>query len=388
MAQSSKEKIASFVFAGIALATLIALVFLPRTIDDRTFPIIRFIAAFASGMSAFLFLGDVELGIKKFPKLAIKASGGFALFMIVWFSFFYGVPERDGNSTKTKAELSYRYLTVVNDYPTLALSILKPSLEDNITLEVLSRVLGIENLPSVYTGNQVFGELENFKFETGNEKTLEILNYHQGLRSFDTESSTQKTLSRRGQSLNNDQAELEEIDDKLNDLPRGLSSFMKGEDDTSTFHYAPLLMPFQESLEDASFTSQWNGIEISNQPPNHYLIQYPRLGDLEQFGLEDEHTYRINEYLKSDWIKKIVRANPDLRGFFAFVYPYAENEWDFLRLLNFCRVPRDFVQREMPAPYVKFLDIENSGNDPLTLQSATLEEVEFPAYKLTDVDQR
>jgi hypothetical protein len=83
---------------GIFLASLVVIALIYFVADppqeaSTTLPIIRFLAALCSGLSAFLFLGslDVETHLP-FSRGTIRGSGAFAAFIAIFFLFLYGFP--------------------------------------------------------------------------------------------------------------------------------------------------------------------------------------------------------------------------------------------------------------------------------------------------------
>ena len=68
------------------VAALITLVIYPRVMNEGTLAIVRFLAALAGGLSAGLFLGEVQAQ-GTISKVLIRASGGFAVFLIILLLF-------------------------------------------------------------------------------------------------------------------------------------------------------------------------------------------------------------------------------------------------------------------------------------------------------------
>jgi len=361
------EKGIAYALAVAVVVVLIALVLYPRVMNDGTLAIVRFLAALAGGLSASLFLGEVQAQ-GNIRKVLIRASGGFAMFIIILLLFFYGIPR--SNSSQEKP-ISLRYLTGVNDYPTLTLSLLSPDINDAITLRVLSQFLGIENPPTVHSANPVFESIEKFKLETGNENTISTQNEYQYLL----------------YSMNDNGSMVSDGIDLLNpdrsfDTQDGFEVAFKGEDDTYMFHYAPISLPLQLNRDSAKYTTFIEGQR------NNFIVQYPKLDELSRFGIKDDFSYEINSSLKDTWIRKVIQENPDVRGFFAFAYPYTKSIEEFVSIVMDCRSLGDLVERLMPSPYVRFLDIENVSSTPITLDSIWFKIAELDSYKLTPVDNR
>jgi hypothetical protein len=368
---SPVEKGVAYALAISVVIVLIFLVLSPRAMNDGTLAIVRFLAALAGAVAAGLFLGEVKAQ-GAFNRLSIRASGGFAIFIIIFLLFFYGIPKL--NESTTGKPISFRYLTGINDYPALTLSILNPGMHDEIALKILSRFLGIQNPATVYSKNPVFESLQRFKFETGNEKTLLNQNKFQYL----LYSSNSGEKSDTGLS---DAIDLHNLNKDLPFNSRRKADF-KGEDDTFTFHYAPILIPFQTSAESGEYTTLFEGER------NSFIVQYPKLSDLGKFGIRDNFSYQFSPSLKDIWINKVVQRNPEVRGFFAFAYPYADSIQEFSKILAGCRNVGGFVTRLMPSPYVKFLDIENTTTFPISIDTVDLKILEKDEYELTSVDNR
>jgi hypothetical protein len=100
---------------GIVLAFIVVISFIyfvinpPREISI-TLAIIRFLAAFISGLAAFLFLGSLDIEVQlPIPKVVIKGTGAFAAFIVVFFLFLYGIPSSiisSSNNTVNLVKLS------------------------------------------------------------------------------------------------------------------------------------------------------------------------------------------------------------------------------------------------------------------------------------------
>jgi CDP-diglyceride synthetase len=92
---------------ALAVAVLVVFIFLvlsPRTMDGGTLAIVRFLAATFAGIAGYLFSGNLGLEAKMpLNKTQIKATGGFAAFVLVLFLFFVGVPP-SSSSTNLQSE--------------------------------------------------------------------------------------------------------------------------------------------------------------------------------------------------------------------------------------------------------------------------------------------
>ncbi|NEO34614.1 MAG: hypothetical protein F6K36_30340, partial [Symploca sp. SIO3C6] len=223
----------------------------------------------------------------------------------------------------------------------------------------------------MHSANPVFENIEKFKLETGNENTISTQNEYQYLLYSINDNGN--VVSDGIDLLNPDQS-FETQD--------GFEVAFKGEDDTYTFHYAPVSLPLQLNRSSAEYTTFFEGQR------NNFIVQYPKLDEISRFGIKDDFSYEINPSLKDIWIRKVIQENPDVRGFFAFAYPYTKNIQDFINIVMDCRSLGDLVERLMPSPYVRFLDIENVSSTSVTLDYISFKITELDSYKLTPVDNR
>jgi len=90
---------------GLALACIVVLAFLfyifvPPVSGDASIPIIRFLAAMTASLSAYLFIGSLDVG-GQVRGSYVRATGGFAAFLIVFFLFLYGIPSDVQDESQT-----------------------------------------------------------------------------------------------------------------------------------------------------------------------------------------------------------------------------------------------------------------------------------------------
>ncbi len=83
-------------FIGLLLAigvviAFVAFLFTHPEIKQLTLPIVRFLAALAAGLSAYLFAGSLDFVGSLSNRLQIRAAGAFATFVVVFFLFNYGL---------------------------------------------------------------------------------------------------------------------------------------------------------------------------------------------------------------------------------------------------------------------------------------------------------
>jgi len=80
--------------AAVVLAFIAFLFVPPERLNSATLPIVRFLAALAAALAAYLFIGSMTVGgqMPFFSRLEVKAAGSFAAFFMVLLLFFRGLP--------------------------------------------------------------------------------------------------------------------------------------------------------------------------------------------------------------------------------------------------------------------------------------------------------
>ena len=152
------------------------------------------------------------------------------------------------NQSFAPGSIKYQHYTTQNDFFPLALSILEPNLDAPILKEVFAQSFNTETNPFVYTGGPVTNSIENFKKESGNEKTIyEYLKF--GLEFAARNPDT--GLVQRGVVYNNSSSEqgyavnAVEVKQDEDEYKEFVKKILRGEDDLlGTFYYAPVLGPF------------------------------------------------------------------------------------------------------------------------------------------------
>ena len=86
------ERVAGFFLASVVVVAFLAYVFNPPKSNDLSLPLIRFLAAFAAALSAYLFGGSLDVG-GRVARTSFRAAGAFAAFIAVFFLFLYGIPQ-------------------------------------------------------------------------------------------------------------------------------------------------------------------------------------------------------------------------------------------------------------------------------------------------------
>lgn len=75
----------AFVFGCVFVAVILALAFTGNSLDDRRFEILRIVLALAGGGIGGVIPGFLDLNMKAGQKWALRAGGGLAVFVILYF---------------------------------------------------------------------------------------------------------------------------------------------------------------------------------------------------------------------------------------------------------------------------------------------------------------
>lgn len=369
---STWEKIVAILLASVVLVTFIFYVINPFPTADATLAIIRFLAATFSGLAAFLFVGDLNLegtipGLDN--KVKVRAAGGFATFLLVFFLFFYGIqPSANGNLPNSQP------VTLFGSYPTLALfDPVKPTVP-----EILAKELDIQKTPIIFKKSPVFDSIQKFIIETGNQNFISDIN-----KPLDMELRLRELYSFNYKNKTKSSINENVIDQSKGDFEL---DFLIGDGDQGTeiARYNPIESELSTDIIEASWTA------ISQSPfATDTIIQYPQLKNIRKSYLTEQYLqYFDSSYSSDTWIKKVIEANPDLRGLVGYQYEY---------LTNLSKAPYQcggFLIRsvfsDLFIPYVKFIDIVNYTQKPIQLNSITykIANQEANPYQLTDATHR
>ena len=288
--------------------------------------------------------------------------------------------------------INYQHYTAQNDFLPLVLSILKPDLDIPIVKEIFSQSLGMDTIPFVYIGSPVSETVERFKRETGNtgkiDDYVEDIGFEYAFRHPDSGVSERGIIRRyksdyEAQTIQVTQEDETEFKKYVDKLIRG------EEDDFNTFYFAPILSRVQTDESYAPYTSFVKHDHLTGAI-NGYVFQYPKLGDLQDLTVKDElsESFKGSRNFEMDdlWMKKIIGANPENRGFLAFSYPYTV---DSLTSSGTCGLLVQWkMSRHTPSPYLKFIDIENDTKSAFTIDSVSFKSLDLGKYDLTVADQR
>jgi hypothetical protein len=75
----------AFVFGCVCVAVILALAFMGSSLDDRRFEILRIVLALAGGGVGGVIPGSLDLKMKAGAKWALRAGGGLAVFIVLYF---------------------------------------------------------------------------------------------------------------------------------------------------------------------------------------------------------------------------------------------------------------------------------------------------------------
>src|SRR5271170_291384 len=75
----------AFAFGCVFVAVILALAFTGNTLDDRRFEILRIVLALAGGGIGGVIPGFLDVNMKAGTRLALRAGGGLAVFVVLYF---------------------------------------------------------------------------------------------------------------------------------------------------------------------------------------------------------------------------------------------------------------------------------------------------------------
>ena len=282
--------------------------------------------------------------------------------------------------------ISYRHLTGINGYPTLTLSLLKPTLEDKVIKKILSEVLEIEHPPLVYSDNPVFESVERFKHESGNDGFISEENswLEKPNNSSINYNINEKNVTKIGEISLQNSTNSEKLSQSRQQY---FNNTMGSENHFSTLLYALFSMPFQDSIEDAAYTSL---VKSPESPPN-FILQYPKFSEVDKLA----GSYGLFGNKTNIWIQQIIKNNPNARGFFAFLYLFQENpNYNIFNDDGACLTSplthyySILLMKLESVPYIKFIDVKNLKSYPVNIKSINYNLLNKSPYELTVMDRR
>lgn len=369
--QSFWDRIAALVVAGISLICFCALwIFRPENLLISA--IWRFLVSCGFGFSAILFVRSLNLKFAKISRFLISSFAGFITTILAFGISFWLI---------TDISIVVRNLTGINEYPTFGL------IEKDFP-QRLKKILDIKNEPIIDTNNPVYEAIQTFRDESGNtalisSKYNESAAYMQ--EAFNDGRNTVRNTLYNDVTRESKKEDSAQFNQNVKDFESDPTTVKPGQ----RFRYTSALLPFQSSAENA----QWTALlpkDVSEEGNRQFgtgsLLQYPKLSDIEQQG-------SFNYGFKTDnnsWFQKIIKTNPDRRGFIGFNYKYLESIMPTAEGLFLYFFPCDFegVRRLEPTPYVRFIDLQNNSYSSLKIDSAKVKTLVKDQYKLTSVSDR
>lgn len=369
--QSFWDRTVALVVAGISLICFCALwIFRPENLLISA--IWRFLVSCGFGYSAILFVRSLNLKFAKISRFLITSLTGFFTTILAFVISFSLIPD---------ISIVVRNLTGINEYPTFGL------IEKDFP-QRLKKILDIKNEPIIDTNNPVYEAIQTFRDESKNTTLI-------SLRDTQPEVYVKESFNQNGNTVSNTLYNDKKREIKKEDSAKFNQNLKDFESEPTTFktgqgfRYTSALLLFQSSSENA----QWTAFlpkdvieERDKQFGSGSLLQYPKLSDIERQGSFNYGGITDN----NSWIQRIIKTNPDRRGFIGFSYQYLSSiipsaEGLFLHLF-----PCDFtgVTRLEPTPYVRFIDLQNNSSSSLKIDSIKVKTLENDKYKLTSVGDR
>ncbi len=369
--QSFWDRIVALVVAGISLICFCALwIFKPE--DQSISAILRFLVSCGFGFSAILFVRSLNLKFAKISRVSMTLIAGFITTILALGISFLLIPD---------ISVVVRNLTGINEYPTFGL------IEKDFPPR-LKKILDIKNEPIIDTNNPVYEAIQTFRDESKNTALI-------SLRDTQPEVYIKESFNQNGNTVSNTLYNDKRREIKKDDLAKFNQNSKDFESEPTTFktgeafRYTSALLPFQSSSENA----QWTALlpkNVTEEGDKQFgygsLLQYPKLSDIERQGSFNYGGITDNNY----WFQKLIKTNPDIRGFIGFNYKYLESIMPTAERLFLYFFPCDFegVRRLEPTPYVRFVDLRNNSSSSLKIDSIKVKTLENDKYKLTAVGNR
>jgi Trypsin-like peptidase domain len=369
--QSFWDRIGALVVAGISLICFCALwIFRPENLLISA--IWRFLVSCGFGYSAILFVRSLNLKFAKISRFLITSLTGFMTTILAFCISFWLIPD---------ISIVVRNLTGINEYPTLGL-IAKDFPQR------LKNILDIKNEPIIDTNNPVYEAIQTFRDESKNTALI-------SLRDTQPEVYIKESFNQNGNTVSNTLYNDKKREIRKDDSAKINQNVKDFESDSTTFQpgqgfrYTSALLPFQLSSENAEWTSllpKGSNEEGYRQFGAGSLLQYPRLSDIERQGSFNYGAINDN----NSWFQKVIKTNPDRRGFIGFSYQYLSSIMPSAEGLFGYLFPCDFegIRRLYPTPYVRFVDLKNNSSSSLKVDSIKIKTLIKDKYKLTPVGDR
>ena len=357
-----------------AIFSVLSLVFIYLRTPENLFVlgVWRLVSASSLGYSIFLFIKSLSLHFFTASRLPAGFLLGFLTTVSVFGLSFIIAPEET---------VILRNLTGINEYPVLGL------IENQFPIP-LKETLEIGGEPIVDTNNPVYEAIQAFSEESGNAGLMTDYEEYRddgfiGISSAFNQNGTtiQKVIA--GQKAGD-----------LNSIRQDSEAFeqepKRFQGESQEFLYASVLMPFRSSIEDAKWTFFLQPKVEDGSYENMLtgsVVQYPKLSDVQLFG---DFRKFISSTTDNTWLQKIISENPDVRGFLAFAYQYVRIIPAEASSLVTYLFPCGYagISRQMPTPYVRFLDLENKSFSPIKIDSIRFRAIEKSKYKLSPVFER
>jgi Trypsin-like peptidase domain len=377
----SRRKI-SACFAAASLTLLVVFHFLPPADDTQRYIIITIISLLLI-IAALVFVNTLEkredIGIVEIRVAASILS----LAVGVGSSSLFVSSPFEGDGYTHSGKIWFRYYTA--SQPFSVLSFAKSKFSDEFRDGILKSSIS----PLIYEKSPAFLALERFITETGNNNFIkETLNAN---ISYDINFSGQTKQA----SSNSGYDGAKRIFDGEKRQSQTREDFEKsgiglGQDDNiGGFSYITMLTPFQDAIDNARWTSfidtnsdVYKGVGA--------VLQYPRLSTLLDYNIKEDNVVSWKKNLAHDtWIKRIVKNNPDNRGFLGYIYKYFDDPSNNGAAPG-CGDWSSYLEKADPTPYIRFADIVNSSKSYIRISDISYRMVGKidKLYTLNDIDNR
>jgi hypothetical protein len=324
----------------------------------------RLILSCTIGFSALLFSTSLTSSLLKKYQLFLNLLAGFFTTVAIFFTSLLIIPDN--------GLIIVRNLTGINEYSTLGMVEEKfPSL--------LKEIMQIKSEPIIQK-NSIYKAIQEFKDETGNGSLISKTYANPGC-------GTSYRFSKKGITEIIDKSSdflSSEGEEKINKTftKESESEGKKYQKASGEFNYTSATLPISLTSKSAPWTTflPINNVGHREEIGDRSLLQFPSLLEVKQ-----KAKFIDKSSTKSDiWIQKIIDSNLNHRGILAFAYKYFTGTIQQTNDLPHNRG----ITRFAAVPYVRFVDLQNTGNSLLKIDSIRVKNLNKDMYVLTPILDR
>jgi hypothetical protein len=368
VAIKNNKKLAKYLASTSILILVVFHLFSPTNLIQ--FSVVVLVISLLLVVSALLLVNTLEKSSnRKSTKIKISASILSLLTALTSSYLFISIPA-NGDGYTHDGSISSQYYTALQPFSVLSF------IESKFSNEFRDGILKSSVSPLIYRDSPVYLPIEKFITESGNNQFIK--NTANAYFSYD--------INRHGQT-SAAHANVENISDGKRTVSREKRRQQsredyellsrQGEEPSSSFSYATVLVPFQNELDDAKWTSFVDSFNNINNGVGQ-ILQYPKLSAIIDFGQKEENIADWKKNTEHDtWIRNIAKNNPNNRGFLGFLYTYVTDLSNNIISLgcgdeknsNFASKASALSSKATATPYIRFADVVNNSKKDVRIKS-------------------